>query len=49
MFNFYAKWFNDCGCEIACDGADTIEEIRTIISHWVPNLEPGDKIVIEEA
>lgn len=45
---FYVRWFSNGDCEIGCDPANTIEEARTIISHWVPNLEPGDRIEIEE-
>jgi hypothetical protein len=48
MFEFYVKWFNSCGCEIQCEGANTMEEIREELAEMVKNADVGDKFVIEE-
>lgn len=48
--NFYIYWLNEFKMETCSDVADTIEEARNIISHWVPNMDSGDtfKLIAKE-
>lgn len=45
----YVYWYNDCGCEIGCEGPFTdVAEAQNVISHWVPNMEPGDTFKMKD-